>query len=208
MFERWLACATIVGVAGFVLLVVALHALEPSFSPVRNAVSEYANGRFGVLLAVAFILRGAASLALSAGLALTLAPSRWSWPGLLALALYGLTSILAAIFPTDPAGVAPTLTGTIHLRAGTIAFVSVAAAALALAFAFARDTRWQAFVAVAWVLAALLLVEVVVVIGVFITPHSGVFGAVERVFAATVAVWLIAVALHIYRTTALAAPRS
>jgi hypothetical membrane protein len=221
--ERWLACITIVGVATFAFLVLALHVLEPGFSPVHNAVSEYANGKFGALLAAAFILRGVASLALAAGLALVLAPIRWSWsgllafvlgptrwylPGVLALAAYGLASILAAIFPADPAGATPTLTGTAHLRMGTIAFVCIVAAALALAVAFTRDARWRAFGAVARALAALLLVELVVVVAVFITPHANVFGVVERIFAATVVVWLLAVARQVYRTAALEASRS
>lgn len=202
VLERWLACIALAGVAAFILLVLALHALEPGFTPLQHAVSEYANGRFGALLAAAFILRGVAVLALAVGLALDLSHSGWSWLGVVTLALYGLSSIVAALFPTDVAGTTPTLTGTIHLRAGTFAFVSVAIAALALSLAFAHDVRWHAFRPATWVFTALLLVELVVVVGVFVTPHAGIFGAVERLFAATVAVWLIAVATYMYRMAA------
>ncbi|HEX9227722.1 MAG TPA: DUF998 domain-containing protein [Arthrobacter sp.] len=79
-----------------ILLVVALHKLEPEFDPSWRMLSEYSLGRYGVLMRTAFILGGTGVAA--SGLAL------WPVAGVLAagLPVVALGPIGAAFIDTDP----------------------------------------------------------------------------------------------------------
>ena len=83
-------------VAAAILLVVALHNLEPEFDPSWRMLSEYSLGSYGVLMRIAFILGGTGVAA--SGLAL------WPAAGVLAagLPVVALGPIGAAVVDTDP----------------------------------------------------------------------------------------------------------
>lgn len=101
-------------VAGFLVILAALHFVEPEFDPSWRWISEYQLGDHGWLMSVAFFLWGAGALTLS----ITLWPSlrtragrvgRW-WFLLSAVALFG-----AGTFVTDPiTATEPTTAGTLH----------------------------------------------------------------------------------------------
>ena len=83
-------------VAGAILLVVALHKLEPEFDPSWRMLSEYSLGSYGLLMRIAFILGGTGVAA--SGVAL------WPPAGVLAagLPVVALGPIGAAFVDTDP----------------------------------------------------------------------------------------------------------
>lgn len=83
-------------VVATILLVVALHYLEPEFDPSWRMLSEYSLGEYGLIMRAAFILGGTGVTA--CGVAL------WPSAGLLAvgLPLVALGPIGAAFIDTDP----------------------------------------------------------------------------------------------------------
>jgi Protein of unknown function (DUF998) len=87
--------------AGFLIILAALHALEPEFNP-PHLISEYELGTFGWLMSIAFFSLGAASLTLThalwSSLHRTLEHRALSW-----LVLIGVAYVSAGIFRTNPA---------------------------------------------------------------------------------------------------------
>lgn len=193
------AVAGMIGTVAFLALVLVLHALEPGYSIVRDAVSAYANGAYGALLDIGFVCRGLAACCLVIGLWRALPRSGRLLQGLAALGAYGLSSVLAGFFPMDPVGSSPTLVGTIHIRVGLVAFASIALAALALTRSFSKAAGWRTVASVSKALSLLLLIALLGVVVVYLTPHSGVFGIIERAASLTEVVWLLVVAAQLYR---------
>src|SRR5215218_2681588 len=99
---RVLALLAIVGIAAFLLSLAALHFLRPDVNPVLEPMSNYAVGPYGFLLTAADIGSGLAALALTFGLYLSIAPPGRSYVGLFLLGLYGVSVLLAGIFPDLP----------------------------------------------------------------------------------------------------------
>jgi hypothetical protein len=100
-------------VAVAILLVIALHRLEPEFDPSWRMLSEYSLGRYGLLMRMAFILGGTGVAA--SGVAL------WSTAGALAagLPVVALGPIGAAFVDTDPITTPrPEITGRGKVHAG------------------------------------------------------------------------------------------
>jgi hypothetical protein len=83
-------------VAVTIVLVIALHKLEPEFDPSWRMLSEYSLGKYGLIMRIAFILGGTGAIA--AGVAL------WPSAGFLSagLPLVALGPIGAAFIDTDP----------------------------------------------------------------------------------------------------------
>src|SRR5215213_4658154 len=96
-----LALLTIGGIATFLFNLTALHFLRPDVNPVLEPMSNFAVGPYGFLLTAADIGGGLAALALILGLFLGIAPRARSYIGLFFFGLYGVTLLLAGIFPID-----------------------------------------------------------------------------------------------------------
>ena len=55
--SRILGSAVVLGVVTVVTLYLLLHVLRPDYNPLQRFLSEYAVGRFGVLMTAAFFLQ-------------------------------------------------------------------------------------------------------------------------------------------------------
>lgn len=189
--------AGMVGMAGsalFLVALVALHVLRPDLGIAADYVSDYANGSFGALFATALYAHGIGNLALAAGLALELAPSRRGVTGSLLLAVAAVGIVLAATFPTDPAGAAQTTVGRVHGAAATGAFPVEVLALFLLGGAFTVGGRWRR---ATWQVAgivglALIWLEVAIIRG-------GAPGIPERAALVMLAVWELAASVHLIR---------
>ena len=126
-----LALITIVGIVDFLLNFTALHFLRPDVNPVLEPISNYAVGPYGSLFTAADIGGGLGALALVFGLYLTVAPPGRSYVGLFLLGLYGVSVLLAGIFPIDVGGEATTF-GIIHNIVGNISFFAFPVAVIFL----------------------------------------------------------------------------
>lgn len=153
-------------VAGPFYLVVGLAQalLVPGFDLSRHALSLLLLGPLGWIQAANLVLSGLMVLAAAMGFARLLPSRRNIWAGVL-LGLYGVSLFGAAIFPPDPMGGFPpggtdattaSTSGLLHLVAGAIGFVSLAAAAVVIGGWFRREGRRGA-ASVSWIAAAVIV---------------------------------------------------
>jgi hypothetical membrane protein len=189
-----LALLTIVGIADFLLSFTALHFLRPDVNPVLEPMSNYAVGPYGFLLTAADIGLSLAALALAFGLYLGIAPRGRSYVGLFLLALYGVSVMLAGIFPIDVGGEATTF-GTIHNVVGNISFFGFPIAVILLSLGMGKDERWRPFRRPAL---ALSMVVVLTVILTVVGSNLDIgYGVTQRIANVAALVWMLAVALRL-----------
>ena len=190
---RVLALLAIVGVADFLLVLAALHFLRPDVNPVSEPISTYAVGPYGFLFTVADIGSGLAALTLMFGLYLGIAPPGRSYVGLFLLGLYGVSELLAGIFPIDVGGEATTF-GTIHNIVGNLSFFAFPIAVILLSLGMGKDERWRSFRRPAL---AVSLAVVLTVILTIVGSNIGLFGVTQRLANVTAMLWMLVVALHL-----------
>ena len=201
-----LATVAIVGAAIFVGLVAALHFLRPETSPIGRPTSEYAVGRFGYLMTVAFVALSVATWALVIGLHRGLTRAARSSLGLGLLAVFGTCLLVAATFPIDLEGSPETPTGRIHSINGPIAFLSLTAATNLVSRRFKWDAKWRRpLYRIASVL-ALIMIPSFISGAVTAARETGV-GIAQRILLVTFAAWYLVVASRL-RTNAMEAIRA
>jgi hypothetical membrane protein len=190
----FLALLALVGIAVKFLTVAALHFLRPDVNPVLEPISNYGVGPYGFLLTVADIGSVLATFALVFGLYLGIAPPGRSYVGLFLLALYGVSELLAGIFPIDVGGEATTA-GTIHTIVGNISFFCLPIAAILLSLRMGKDEQWRSIRRPAVALSIVVVLTVILTIAGF---NLGIgFGVTQRVANLAVLVWMLVVALHL-----------
>jgi hypothetical membrane protein len=189
-----IATIAIVGIAYFLIAVVALHFLRPDYDPVSRFVSEYAVGSYGFLMTSAFFGLSLGSLALVIGLYQGVPRSGRSWIGLVLLGIWGVGILIAGIFPTDLRGAPETLSGNIHDRASVLSFFSLITATILLSWRLKHDERWRPFHRSALILALLILATF---IGFFLTVDTELVGLSQRIFIVTFLIWLLLTAARL-----------
>jgi len=173
-FERtaaWISCY-----AGglFVLLLVGLHVVEPEYDPTWRFVSEYALGRFGWMMSVAF---GALAISL---LSTVVAVARHvrtvaGHIGLVIIAIAVAGLLMAAVFVTDPMTTAPdaySVSGRMHVLGASLDWSP--AGMVLVGWALSRTANWRRHRRV-----LLLTAAVPVVLTLAFTaalPHDGHYG--------------------------------
>ena len=200
--SRILGSAVVLGVASVFALYLLLHVLRPDDNPLRRFLSEYAVGRFGVLMTAAFFLQALIAVALVIGLFREVRHSGSLLAGCAFLTVAAITLIVSGVFPTDlsePAGHPPrvmTRAGMVHQTAGAISFVSRIVAFLLLSLAYRRDIRWQALAPTAHRVAVAFLV--LFVSFVFMVRWD-LGGVAQRGTVAVGLLWMFLSGLHLRR---------
>ena len=115
------------------VLLISLHILSPEFNPAWRMVSEYANGKYPMILSARFFLWGAASWAL----AYTLWPHLQTTAGkigLLFLVVAGIGEAMAAIFDINH---------KLHSLSAMIGIPGLSIAAMLISVALIRTEPWS-----------------------------------------------------------------
>jgi hypothetical membrane protein len=189
----------------YVVVVAAQMATRDGFDPTRHAGSQLANGEWGWIQIVTFLVTGAMTIAAAVGVRRALGPGRLSaWASGL-LGVYGAGLVAAGIFRADPSDGFPPGTppgmgdiswhGLAHLTVAGIGFACLVAACFVLGARFARDgqTSWAWFSCITGVVFA----------GSFMALASGSAGATTiLVFTAAVVLvwtWLSLVSVKLYK---------
>lgn len=190
-----LASLAAFGVAGQVLFAFAAMLLPfaVGYSFVEETISALANSRLGAIQTAAFFLSGTGTLALAYGLRATTRGAWGSRPGAAFVALLGGGAIVVGLFPTDLAGQARTIVGTIHVATAILAFISITAGMLILSRTFRQVARWRSF----WRWSAGL--AVIAALGLLAQAPGRWPGLTERLFIGTTTLWQILVGLRLYR---------
>ena len=189
-----LALLTIGGIATFLFNLTALHFLRTDVNPVLEPMSNYAVGPYGFLFTAADIGGALAALALTFGLYLGIAPHARSYVGLFLLSLYGVSVLLAGIFPID-VGAETTTVGAIHNIVGNIGFFGFPIAVILLSLGIGKDERWRSLRLPALALAGVVVLTVILtMVGV----NIGIgYGVAQRLFNVAAMLWMLVVALHL-----------
>lgn len=190
-----MAAIALAGVATWLLIVIAMHAIKPELDPAYRYISEYAIGDTGWLMRAAFFAVATGAIAIAAGYRHALHPTRYAHLAVALTLVSALGFIAAGVFVTDPSDVAdPTTTGVLHLVGALMALPTHALAALAYRGAFNHTEGWQPVAArIRWLPVLLLLAFLVS----FFTPQGAAVGLAQRIFVAIVTAWLTFLALEL-----------
>jgi hypothetical protein len=140
----WAARLSLASAATFVVLLVALHFVRPELDPSWHFISEYAIGRLGWMIVLAFLSLAIGYFGLFVALRSQLRTIVGRF-GLVLLLVSALGLVIAATFTTDPVTVsseAVTIEGRLHNLGGTLGFAMPIAAAL-IGWRLARDPAWS-----------------------------------------------------------------
>ena len=174
--------------------VMLLHALRGEINPLRQVMSEYANGSHGLIMTVVFYGFGLSSLALAFRLRKAINRPGITRPFPLLLALAGVGLIASGVFEVERALVPDTIEEVIHSNASVIAFMLLITSMLLFSLATRTDARWRSF---RWTSTTLALVGAVAAMATPLSAGTGWSGAVQRLLGLAVLLWLMLTALHV-----------
>ena len=183
----------VLAVATFVAIM-ALHGLRGEIDPVRQVMSEYANGSHGRVMSVVFYGFGLSSLALAVRLRHGIGTLRPIFLVPLLLAAAGLALIASGLFEVERPLVPDTVEEVLHSYASIAAFVLLVSAMTAVSLACRTDPRWWSF---RWVSAGLTSVAAVAALLTPLSAGTGWSGAVQRLLGLTVLLWTLLTAQHV-----------
>jgi Protein of unknown function (DUF998) len=169
-----------------------LHVLRDDLSPISHRISEYATGRYGVVMTVAFMSVGEGLFAFAWSLWRSRSDGRESLLVPLAVAVAGVGMIVAGVYPIDRDGVEST-SELIHNRATATAAVSLIGTAVTLSIVRPARMRqpWQP------VPAALAVAATVFGALNPLLHHSSWSGLSQRALWLTLLAWLLVAAWRI-----------
>lgn len=201
---------TKISAIGFIFLLILLHLINTSVSPIWQPISEYALGTVGWLMKVAFLLLGISFLTLGLYL-IQKSPNTGSKIGGALLIIASTGNFLAGIFNTDPVRTLPenmTISGQIHnAAAGLLGFMILAT--LFIAFQFRKQEQLKNYkknmlllTITLWVLEFILIA----VMGVYLSETNGVItpetpiGWLGRIVIVFCAIWVWTCAHYLQKT--------
>jgi hypothetical protein len=199
--ERNAARISIASGSLFLLLLGSLHFLEPEFDPTWRFISEYALGKFGWVMPLAFVAI-AVSLA-SVGVAIfSRVRNVVGIIGLVVMLLAVIGLIIAASFKTDPIFTPQdelTASGRMHVFGASLDYSPIAF--VLLSFSLARHGDWSSVRK--WLFLTAIISIVLTTGFIFTIPMDGVFGPgvysglVGRFLMLSYLGWLGTVSFHI-----------
>jgi hypothetical protein len=177
------------------LLVIALHVVHTNVDPREDGVSAYALTGFAALYRIQVIATGLAGLLLAIAL---VAGEFETGGGAAVLALFAVSRILIARYPTDPRGTTRfSRAGRFHVLLAAMTFVTIAVAAPWISGSLSANPDWRGpstVVALGWATTVLAL-------GTFASSSlpatRRVFGLVERGAYAAWLLWLLVIGLSL-----------
>ena len=193
--------AGFVGALTFVLSVFTLQFMQPETDWTRHYVSEFANGRFGWIFVIGAAVHALGNLALSVGLARSIAPGAIRRTPALLFGAAAAGMLLAAVFPTDPAGRAETLSGIVHRSAAFASFPIELVALFLFSAALAARASWHRLAVVSFTTATIAGGALAWLF--LATFTNSVPGVAERLALASFLVWELGASIALIRFPAL-----
>jgi len=165
------------------------------FSLMGDYISELALGRYGFVQIAAFTISGLGLLALAYTLGKLTTNSWGNLIGSVLIAVYGVGSIVVAIFPTDRIESAADIwnqstTGLVHASTALIGSLSILLAMFILSWKFRKDPRWRSLV----IWSALLFCGAFSLL--FAQSEGPRVGLMQRLLTTLISGWLIMIAFR------------
>jgi hypothetical protein len=193
---RRLAGVAVVGVLVYVLLDIVAQVLPPHYNPITQAESDLAVGPYGYVMTVNFVIRGVFSSALLVAMAIAMKPTTRSRIGLAFWSLWALGAFILARFATDLGATEHSLHGKIHVSTALIAFVAATVGEILLSRCLYAEARWRQLGRRAtWISMSTLVT--LILFGPL--TRAGAGGLIERLFLASILVWVLVIATGLYR---------
>ena len=193
---RRLAGVAVVGVLAYVVLDIIAQVLPPRYNPITQAESDLAVGPYAYVMTINFVVRCVFSGALLVAMAVAMTPTTRSRIGLAFWSLWALGAFILALFPTDLGATEHSLHGKIHVATAVIAFVAATVAEILLSRCFVAEARWRLLGRRAtWISMSTLIT--LILFGPLTRADAG--GLIERLFLASILVWVLVVAIDLYR---------
>ncbi|MEV6911069.1 DUF998 domain-containing protein [Amycolatopsis sp. NPDC051071] len=131
----------------YFLISLTQAAVRDGFDLTKHPASMLSNGDAGWIQVTNFLVSGVLLIAGAIGLSRVLEPGRGSVWGPRLLGLFGVSLLFAAVFKADPGngfpvGAGPatlSTTGTLHMAAGSVGFLSLIVATFVFASRFSRE---------------------------------------------------------------------
>jgi sensor histidine kinase YesM len=193
----------ILGIILYVVLDMAVQLLPPHYSPISQAESDLAVGKFGFIMTINFLIRGVLSLLFIYAFLKTLDYAKVARPqfrtGTYLLGAWAVGAILLAIFPTDVPATPVSWHGAIHLIVAIIAFIGGAFGTLAISHKLSQNGKFPGLKRIALPLSIIVVVLLVVDLGLFFFVHlnSRIGGLTERLFLGSVLLWIAVVSAYL-----------
>lgn len=193
----------LISAALFLVLLAALLVLKPEIDPAWRFISEYAIGRHGWMMSLAFLSMAASCVATVIALWSQLRVGGRIGAGLLLIGALGLT--LAGIFTTDPITTpmeAQSTSSQLH-GVGTILGDGVPLGATILSLSLIRNRSWRP--ARSWLIAMVVLIWSIYAWFIMSMPADGNFGPdvsvgwPNRLLMISYCLWFIAIAWQALR---------
>lgn len=201
---RRLATIATAGFALMVLILIAFHFIQPELNPLKRFGSEYAVGRLGWLMNIAFFCFAGGLLSLAFAFNLALNTQNRSLAGVILFVLAAIGIFGSGLFNTHLQGEQPTRAGIMHALAGFLAFLTMIPAM----FIFSRRFRlanllkgeygrgiWPVLRYFPWLVLLLFLAML------FVFEPLQLVGLGQRLFLAAMFTWLLSAA-HAIRSGA------
>jgi len=185
--------AALLGIASYVVIDVVLAFIDPRYSLLHNAESDYGVGPNAWLMDVNFVLRGALSVAAVIALWRASAPAARSRSGVVLLLVWAAASGLLAFFPDNPLGQPAPQSSRVHIWLAGLAFMGILVGAIVVTLRLAGDRRWRK-IRPAILGLALFAILPALLLGRTIGRPQSDFGLFERLFLGTELIWLTVVA--------------
>jgi hypothetical protein len=203
-FSRTAARLSTAAAALFLLLLAALHLLEPEVDPSWHMISDYELGRYGYVMSLAFLSLAVSSASLFIAIRSQVRTVA-GYIGLGCLLACAAALLGGGIFTTDPitaTGDQLTTHGTVHGLSALVGISSMPFAATLISWSLTLNTAWAAprgrlFGAAGLVWLSLVVFGVSVAV---LLPQGGgkfgpqvVIGWQNRLMMVTYCVWLVTV---------------
>jgi hypothetical protein len=196
---RVLGVFVIAAVAYWSAVMLAMHALQPQFDPLRAPMSAYVRGAYGAWVTTTYFVLSAGLLCFGYCMVKTLPRTRQASTALVFFAVATAGAAVAGSFPMDFPGPPSTLSGRLHAVGGVLTFFPWVLGTLLFTFALRRDSRWQSISGWLTVLSAGVAVALAALL--FSVRTSGFDGGAQRVLIVLLFAWMILAASRAIRVS-------
>ena len=128
----------------FLVLLILLHFLKPEFDPSWHFISEYALGRYGWIMVVAFLAFATSYISLFFTIRTQISRTAWGKIGLAFILISGAGLVMGGIFITDPLGTPTenmTTSGALHNVGGTLG-MAMPFASILITWKLSKNQAW------------------------------------------------------------------